>query len=163
MALWTAEFYAGVGTRLRAVIEGAPEKLDPAVLAVLRQAIAQEMGAYYASVFERYAFRERMREFFERYDLLLSPTLPTAAVGVGLDTPETATDRTIVSWVYYTYPFNLTGQPAASLPVGFTSAGAPVGLQVVAGLHDEATVFAFCGAYERAHGAHLDARPAVAA
>jgi aspartyl-tRNA(Asn)/glutamyl-tRNA(Gln) amidotransferase subunit A len=42
-----------------------------------------------------------------------------------------------VSWVYYTYPFNLTGQPAASLPVGLSSKGAPVGLQIVTPRNDE--------------------------
>lgn len=73
--LWNAEFYAGVGTRLRAVIEDSPELIDPAVLEVLKVAISQEMGDYYAKVFERYAFRERMRELFSQYDLLVSPTV----------------------------------------------------------------------------------------
>lgn len=152
VAIWTAEFYAGVGTRLRAIIEDTPDLLDPAVLEVLRKAVAQEMQSYYASVFERYAFREKMREFFERYDLLLSPTLPTAGVPAGENTPPSLSDRTIVSWVFYTYPFNLTGQPAASLPVGFTEAGLPVGMQVAGGINDEASVLSFCGAYERAVG-----------
>lgn len=47
-----------------------------------------------------------------------------------------------------TYPFNLTGQPAASIPAGLTSNGLPVGLQIVAGAHEDALLFAAASAYE---------------
>lgn len=60
-------------------------------------AVSPEMGDYYAKVFERYDFRERMRKFFETYDLLLSPTLPLAAFSAGTNVPPTLSDRTIVS------------------------------------------------------------------
>jgi Asp-tRNA(Asn)/Glu-tRNA(Gln) amidotransferase A subunit family amidase len=146
--MWTAEFYAGVGTRLRDIITGKPELLDPSVLEVLKKALQQDMQTYYESVFERYAFREKMRKFFEEYDLLLTPTLPVAGFGAGLDVPPGFEDKNIVSWATYTYPFNLTGQPAASLPVGFTSQGLPVGLQLVASAFDEKSIFSLAGAYE---------------
>jgi aspartyl-tRNA(Asn)/glutamyl-tRNA(Gln) amidotransferase subunit A len=159
--LWNAEFYAGVGTRLRRVIKEAPEDLDPAVLEVLEAAMSQDMGAYYAKVFARYDFREEMRRFFEKFDLLVSPTLPVAAVPVGCSRPRGLEDRSIVSWVFYTYPFNLTGQPAASMPVGFNKEGMPVGLQVVGKINDECTILSLCGAYERAFG-QLARRPQIA-
>ncbi len=147
--MWTAEFYAGVGSKLRDVIGTQPDLLDPAVLTVLRHAVAQSMEAYYASVFARYAFRERMRLFFEGYDALISPTLPSTAFDVGQDMPDFLSDRTIVSWVFYTYAFNLTGQPAASVPVGLAANGLPVGMQIVGAINDEATVFALSGEVER--------------
>ncbi|MEP3279251.1 MAG: amidase family protein [Stappiaceae bacterium] len=152
--LWNAEFYAGVGTRLRTIIEQDPDKLDPAVLEVLKIAISQEMQDYYTRVFQRYDFREKMRTFFDRYDLLISPTLPSAAVDVGKNSPEFLKNRSIVSWVFYTYAFNLTGQPAASMPVGFTQANLPVGMQVVGRSNDEDTIFALCGGYQHAFGLH---------
>ena len=157
--LWNAEFYAGVGTKLKTVIEQDPDKLDPAVLEVLKVAISQEMDAYYGKVFERYAFREQMRTFFDRFDALITPTVPSAAFDVGKNVPDFLADRTIVSWVFYTYAFNLTGQPAASMPVGFTEDGLPVGMQVVSRINDEDTIFALCGGYQRAYG-ELDRRPA---
>ncbi|MFN0263215.1 amidase [Tepidamorphus sp. 3E244] len=160
--LWTAEFYAGVGTKLRGIIEEHPDLLDPAVLEVLKKAIGQEMDTYYASVFARYEFREKMRVFFEDYDLLLTPTLPVAAFEAGLDTPPGYADKNIVSWATFTYPFNLTGQPGASIPVGFTAAGLPVGLQAVASAHDEVSIFSMAGAYEKATGHHKKARPKLA-
>jgi Asp-tRNA(Asn)/Glu-tRNA(Gln) amidotransferase A subunit family amidase len=58
--------------------------------------------------------------------------------------------RNVVSWVYYTYPFNLTGNPAASVPCGSTAEGLPVGLQVVAGTNREADVLRLSAAFELA-------------
>ena len=87
---------------------------------------------------------------FERYDLLLSPTLPVAGVDVGINVPAGLPGRNLVSWVSYTYPFNLTGQPAASIPAGFTRAGLPVGLQLVARPYREEDLFAAAAAFEAA-------------
>ncbi|MEM9197587.1 MAG: amidase [Pseudomonadota bacterium] len=142
IALWMSEFYAGAGTRLKDTIRSAPELIDPGVLEMLRPALSQDMNGYYAKVFERYALRDRMRIFFESYDLLISPTLPCTAFAVGHNAPPGWPDQSPVGWVSYTYPFNLTGLPAASLPVGFTPDGLPVGLQIVAPSHGDATIFA---------------------
>ena len=101
-------------------------------------------------MFRRYELRDKMRIFFEKFDLLLTPTLPCAACDVGLNTPPQSPGRNIVDWVYYTYPFNLTGQPAASIPAGFTHAGLPVGLQMVARSHCETDIFRAATAFESA-------------
>jgi aspartyl-tRNA(Asn)/glutamyl-tRNA(Gln) amidotransferase subunit A len=135
--LWTAEFYAGVGTRLRPILESRRDLLDPAVAEILDDALALDMRVYYDSVFRRYALRDEMFAFFERYDAMLSPTLPVSALEAGRNVPAGFEHRNLVSWVYYTYPFNLTGQPAASLPVGLCSRGTPVGLQIVTPRNDE--------------------------
>jgi Asp-tRNA(Asn)/Glu-tRNA(Gln) amidotransferase A subunit family amidase len=139
--LWVSEFYAGVGVRLKRQLAEQRELLDPAVADILGQALAQTSEAYYARVFRRYELREAMRRFFERFDLLLTPTLPCAAFDVGMNTPPQWPDRNLISWVYYTYPFNLTGQPAASVPAGMTRDGLPVGLQMVARMHRETDIF----------------------
>jgi len=148
--LWMSEFYAGVGTRLRRPLLEARSLLDPAVAEILERALEQSLERYYATVFQRYELRERMRVFFERYDLLISPTLPVAAFDVGLNVPPELPDRGIVSWVSYTYPFNLTGQPAASLPCGVTAGGLPVGLQLVARVNREVDIFRAAAAFEAA-------------
>jgi aspartyl-tRNA(Asn)/glutamyl-tRNA(Gln) amidotransferase subunit A len=119
--MWMAEFYAGVGTRLRSFVETQRDLLDPAVADVLEAALAQDMRSYYETVFRRYALRDEMRRFFERYDLLLSPTLPVSSLETGRDIPAELSDRGLVTWVFYTYPFNLTGQPAASVCAGIAS------------------------------------------
>ena len=150
LEMWMAEFYGGIGTKLKDLMAEKPDELDPAVVATLGAGLDRSMVEYFDQLFARYAFRERMRLFFERYDLLLSPTLPCAAFDAGRDTPPGLEARNIVSWVYYTYPFNLTGQPAASIPAGFSAAGLPVGLQMVAGINREVDIFRAAAAFEEA-------------
>ena len=148
--LWMSEFYAGVGVRLKNTLKDQRELLDPAVASVLDSALDQTSEEYYSNVFKRYEFREKVRVFFEDFDLLLTPATPCAAFDIGLNTPPNLIDRNIVSWVYYTYPFNLTGQPAASIPAGFTQAGLPVGLQLVSKINSEIDIFRAASAFEAA-------------
>ena len=148
--MWMSEFYASIGTRLNPVLSAQPQLLDPAVAEVLGGALDQTIEEYWAQVFNRYRFREQMRGFMERYDLLVSPVLPVPAFDVGLNVPPRIPDANVVSWVRYTYPFNLTGQPGATLPVGFTDDGLPVGLQLVAKSHGEADIFRLSAAFEAA-------------
>ena len=148
--MWMSEFYAGVGTRLGMLFGDRPELLDPAVAEMLRGALDRTLEEYCARVFDRYRFREEMRRFMEPYDLLVSPVLPVPAVDAGLDVPPGMPDANVISWVRYTYPFNLTGQPAASLPAGFTADGHPVGLQLVAKTHRETDIFRVAAALEAA-------------
>lgn len=157
--LWTAEFYAGVGTRLRSVLEKQRDLLDPAVADVLEPALSQEMRSYYASVFERYALREKMRVFFEGYDALVSPVLPVTALDAGVNIPPALSDRNLLSWIFYTYPFNLTGQPAGAVCAGIASDGMPVGLQIVARSYCEEDVVRLASAYERTQPKGYNVRP----
>jgi aspartyl-tRNA(Asn)/glutamyl-tRNA(Gln) amidotransferase subunit A len=96
-------------------------------------------------------FRAHMRRFFQTYDLLLTPVTATPAFPI--DRPvETAADLGgILPSTPYTAAFNLTGQPAAAVPCGFTADGLPVALQVVGRHGDDLTVLRLCAAFERAH------------
>ena len=125
------KFYAGVGIRLRSFMENQRELLDPAVADVLEPALSQDMRDYYTKVFARYALRDKINTFFERYDILISPVIPVTSLNAGQNIPDGLEDRNLVSWVFYTYPFNLTGQPAASVCAGIAPDGMPVGLQIV--------------------------------
>ncbi len=148
--LWTSEFYAGVGTLLETTLREQRALLDPDVAAIVERALAQPASAYHRAQRGRYAFRERVRAFFESFDLLLSPTLPVAGVDTGVSVPQGIVGRNLVTWVCYTYPFNLTGQPAASIPAGFTREGLPVGLQIVARAYREDDLFSIAAALEAA-------------
>lgn len=148
--LWMAEFYAGVGTRLKKTLIEQRDLIDPAVAAVLDRALDQTIDQYYERVFRRYEFREKVRQFFEQFDLLLTPTTPTVAFDLGRDVPKELEGANIVSWVAYTYPVNLCGVPAASIPCGFTQAGLPVGLHIVAKTHGEMDIFSAAAAFEAA-------------
>ncbi|MBC7477025.1 MAG: amidase, partial [Pseudorhodobacter sp.] len=93
-----------------------------------------------------------VRLLMQPYDLLVTPTLPVASIDVCVDVPPALADRTIVSWATFTYPFSLTGQPAASLPIGMTAAGLPVALQLVANAMGEAAIPSVAGQNDREFG-----------
>jgi len=82
---------------------------------------------------------EAMRRFMERYDLLLTPTVPITAFAAGVDTPDTTRFPQWFDWTPLTWPFNLTRQPAASVPSGFVE-GLPIGLQIVGPMFAEPNI-----------------------
>ena len=99
---------------------------------------------------------DKMRRFFEKYDLLLTPTAACPAFDLKegwMLGPETinGVEQNPASWIGFTFPFNFTGQPAASIPCGFTAGGLPVGLQIVGRRYDEPTVLRAAAAFEAAH------------
>jgi aspartyl-tRNA(Asn)/glutamyl-tRNA(Gln) amidotransferase subunit A len=148
--LWNAEFYAGISIRLRDFFERQREFLDPAVAEVIDMALRQDMRSYYGKVFDRFALRERVRIFFERYDLLISLALPVTSLDISKNVPDSLQDRDLVSWTFYGYPFNLTGNPAATVCAGIAEDGMPVGLQIVGRALGEYDVIRAAAAYERA-------------
>ncbi|CAI8045749.1 Putative amidase AF_1954, partial [Geodia barretti] len=99
---------------------------------------------------ERNAYYHQWREFYESYDLLLTPTLPVTAFAAGDDHPGSIAgrDTTYLSWTAFTYPVNLTGLPAASVPCGRVD-GLPVGLQIIGGWRQDRTVLRAARAFEQ--------------
>lgn len=89
--------------------------------------------------------------FMQRYDLLLSPTLAVPPFPLHMQGPEIIDGRMVRSdhWLSFCFPFNFTGQPAASVPAGFTTDGLPVGLQIVGRHLDDGLVLAASAAFER--------------
>jgi aspartyl-tRNA(Asn)/glutamyl-tRNA(Gln) amidotransferase subunit A len=86
----------------------------------------------------------------ETWDVLVTPTMPIPAFAAGRLVPEGWPAPGWSSWTPFTYPFNLTQQPALSVPCGFTGAGLPVGLQIVGARHAEGLVLRVGAALERA-------------
>jgi aspartyl-tRNA(Asn)/glutamyl-tRNA(Gln) amidotransferase subunit A len=127
--LFLAEFIGGVHARLGAALDTQPDEIDPLLLRMLRAFEDMPATRYAALLRRRHAHRERIRQFFEGWDVLLTPMTPCAAWPVTERTPAGLEGYRL--WTFYGYPFNLTGQPAASVPCGFTSTGLPVGMQVV--------------------------------
>jgi aspartyl-tRNA(Asn)/glutamyl-tRNA(Gln) amidotransferase subunit A len=95
------------------------------------------------------AMGRAMGAFHERFDVLVTPMMPIPAFAAGQDLSEPG-QRTWMDWSPFTYPFNMTRQPAASVPCGFASDGLPVGLHVVGPMYGEAMVLRVARAYERA-------------
>ncbi len=140
-----------------------PEKkalLDPALADVVEQAASITVQDIFEANRTRGLLGTQMRLFMEKHDVLVTPTLPIPAFGAGLLQPADPDSKgKWVNWTPFTYPFNLTQQPAASVPCGFTAAGLPAGLHVIGRMFDDKTVLKVCAAYERATDFHK-ARPA---
>lgn len=106
--------------------------------------------------------RDKLRLFFDHYDILISPVLPISSLEVGKDIPDSLPDRNLVSWVFYTYPFNLTGQPAAAVCAGIAPDGMPVGLQIVGRTYREDDVVRAAAAFERTQPPRYNVKPFAA-
>ena len=91
----------------------------------------------------------------EKYDLLLTPTLPLAAFAAGVEMANIMKQKRWTDWTPFTYPFNLTQQPAASIPCGLTKKGLPVGLHIVGPRYADALVLRAARAFESAHPIQL--------
>jgi len=133
-----------------------PEQLalmDPGLAAVVARYRTLGVAEVMAAHAEREQLWQQMRPFFAQYDLLLTPTVACPPFGLNRFGPETIDGQPIEGWQWTaaTYPFNLTGQPAATVPCGFTANGLPVGLQIVGRRYDEATVLRASAAFEQAH------------
>lgn len=146
---WNELFYGSIQDRVRSIggNDLAALPLDAGLKAALarHRPVAQEV----VNQLRLNAVR-RIESLFAQYDVLAMPTMPTTAPPVGVDVPAGHEGRNAVDWSYFTYPFNLSGNPAVSLPVGLSGAGMPIGLQLVARWGDERTLLAAAAAFEGA-------------
>lgn len=99
---------------------------------------------------ERAANGLALAGLFDRFDLLLSPTMPIPAFAAGQPWPDESYAAEPLRWTPFTFPVNLARNPAASVPCGYTAAGLPVGLQVIGPMYDDAGVLRACSAFEAA-------------
>jgi aspartyl-tRNA(Asn)/glutamyl-tRNA(Gln) amidotransferase subunit A len=124
--------------------------LDPGLADVVEQSFEITPEDYFDAVKARGALGVQMRQFMEKYDLLVTPTLPIPAFEAGKLAPDHDGTGKWVNWTPFSYPFNLTQQPAASVPCGFTTSGLPIGLHIIGRMFDDASVLRAAHAYEEA-------------
>jgi aspartyl-tRNA(Asn)/glutamyl-tRNA(Gln) amidotransferase subunit A len=123
--------------------------MDKGLLEIARKGQRVTTVQYFDAMQKRAALGTLMSRFHEKYDLLVTPTLPIAAFEVGRDAPKGMKRWT--NWTPFSFPFNLTQQPAASIPCGLTKAGLPVGLHIVGAKYADALVLRAARAFESAH------------
>jgi aspartyl-tRNA(Asn)/glutamyl-tRNA(Gln) amidotransferase subunit A len=150
-AIFRVLWWSGVRGLLGSLPETKRRLLDPGLNDVLEQSKAISLEDYFDAVKQRGMLGSRMRQFMERYDLLMTPSLPIAAFEAGQLAPVAEGIGKWVDWTPFSYPFNLTQQPAASVPCGYTAAGLPAGLQIVGRMFDDWTVLRAAFAYEQEH------------
>jgi aspartyl-tRNA(Asn)/glutamyl-tRNA(Gln) amidotransferase subunit A len=140
---------AGFAARLRGVAADRHHQLDPGFHALATEGLDVDLATVNVAQSARARLGAQLNAFHERYDLLLTPTMPSVAPLAEVVYHSPGFDRW-ARFVPFTLPFNLTGQPAASVPVGVSREGLPIGAQVVAARHREDLVLRGARALEAA-------------
>jgi aspartyl-tRNA(Asn)/glutamyl-tRNA(Gln) amidotransferase subunit A len=146
-------WFAGAAKSIEPLGAEARARLDPGLLAVAERGARTSALDYLGAMAIRNELGGLMGAFHARYDLLLTPTLPITAFGMGMEVPAGWPRERWTTWTPFTYPFNMTQQPAASVPCGFVG-GLPVGLQIVGPRHADAGVLAAAHAFQQATDWH---------
>jgi aspartyl-tRNA(Asn)/glutamyl-tRNA(Gln) amidotransferase subunit A len=137
------------------IVDSVPQaeriRMDPGFLQIATWGRRYTANDYLAAQQARAELYLSMLDFHQRYDLLVTPTMPVDAIAIDSERPAgDGFGDDWLSWSPYTYPFNLTQQPAASVPCGLTSRGLPIGLQIVGAPRGDVVVLRAARALERA-------------
>ncbi|MBI2218229.1 MAG: amidase [Candidatus Rokubacteria bacterium] len=154
----SAQFHAAWGDE----VDRNEALMDPSLVKFVRRGAAVTARDYLKARTRVEQYWLEVRRFLERFDLLLTPTAAVLPFALGAPVPRDIDGErvSVLGWMPFTYPFNLTGQPAASVPAGWTEDGLPVGLQIVGQRRADRTVLGAAAAYEAARP-WIDRRPAV--
>ena len=135
---------------LRAMADKLGDKMTPHIAAIIRTEWTAEQ--FTDAMVVRKAVTNKMWRFMRNYDLLLTPTLAVPPFEIGIQGPTLIDGREVdqFEWLHFTYPLNLTGQPAATVPAGWTDDGLPIGLQIIGRHLDDALVLRASACFEAA-------------
>jgi len=145
-------FWSVLWGRRAPLLDEWEDRMGSDLVACIREGADYTAADYINARERKYAYVAQMSAFFEDYDFLITPTCSVAAFPVErvrpAHWPEHEWDW--LAWSEFLYPFNMSGQPAASIPCGFTRAGLPVGLQIVGRRFDDLGVLQASAAFEAA-------------
>jgi aspartyl-tRNA(Asn)/glutamyl-tRNA(Gln) amidotransferase subunit A len=148
--IFRAHWFTGAAYLLKSFTPEQKKLVDPCLVEVAEQGAKISMIELLDAQLKRGALGAAMTQFHQRYDLLVTPTLSIAAFDAGKEVADTMIEKRWTDWTPFSYPFNLTQQPAASIPCGLTQAGLPVGLHIVGPRYADALVLRAARAFETA-------------
>ncbi len=148
---WSVFFFGTAAASLEKKLPTQGELLDPGLRRVVDAGLKLRGVDFANALAARHDFWEKVRRVYERFDLLFCPTLPVPPFAVGQDDADPIDGEKLgpLQWTRFTYPFNLTGQPAASVPAGWTKSGLPVGLQIIGNRFADLLVMQAARAWEQ--------------
>ena len=144
-------WYVSMAARLGELYDQHPDAFEPSLAEMIEAGRSISGERHGRASVERTTFYQQVHHFFTDYDLLLTPQMPVAAwpVEQGPTEIDNIPTPSIFDRLSFTFPFNMTGQPAATLPCGFTEEGLPVALQVVGPWHADTLVLQASAAFEQ--------------
>jgi aspartyl-tRNA(Asn)/glutamyl-tRNA(Gln) amidotransferase subunit A len=155
LMIFRSHWFGGAARQAKGLTEEQRHMLDPGFAYIAEQGSRVPLADYLEAVAQREALGSKTIAFFRDWDLLLTPTMPIAAFATGHDAPPRSGRGQWTDWTPFTYPFNLTRNPAISIPCGFTAAGLPVGLQIVGPLAADQRVLSAARAFEQTQALRL--------
>jgi aspartyl-tRNA(Asn)/glutamyl-tRNA(Gln) amidotransferase subunit A len=141
-------WFVGAANRFDAVDPLDQDLLDPGFLATARKGRQYSAVQRMQAEAERIQFGARMDALLDEFDIIVSPTVPILPFTAGNDIPPGSGLESWVEWSSFSFPINLSQQPACSVPCGFSPDGLPIGLQIVGPRGGDATVLGAALAYE---------------
>ncbi|SIS36803.1 amidase [Insolitispirillum peregrinum] len=159
LEMFNTLWFAGAAKVVALLSPDQRAMVDPGFLAIAEQGSRIGIVEYMKAQDARAALGQQMAEFHARYDALITPTLPLVAFEAGHNVPPGSGLEHWMNWTPFSYPFNLTQQPAASVPCGLTSAGLPAGVHVVADKYNDALVMQICQAIESSQPPSFPSEP----
>ena len=147
-AIFRMHWFSGAAMLVNAIAPDKRKLIDPGLREVAEDGAKISAAELHDAQMKRGALGTHMNLFHRDYDLLVTPTLAVAAFDVGLECPPGK--QRWIDWTPFSFPFNLTQQPAASIPCGLTREGLPVGLHLVGPRYGDALVLRAARAFESA-------------
>ena len=153
--LFMAHWFSGAAFLLKGIAKEKHKLIDPGLVEMATQGEKVSANDLLDAQLKRGALGTHMNVFHRDYDLLVTPTLSIAAFDAGKEVADKMLQSRWTDWTPFTFPFNLTQQPAASIPCGLTKAGLPVGLHLVGPKYADALVLRAARAFETARPIQL--------
>ncbi|TET57450.1 MAG: amidase [Promethearchaeota archaeon] len=145
---------SGYANDLKKDFENRPEYISPDLISEITYGLSLSILDIGKAMVIRKEVCEVFYKYFKDFDILITPTTPIPAFKIEMGKRGTifpiikGKALNITSWMSYTYPFNMTGLPAASIPCGWTKEGLPIGMQIIGRRYDEKTVLQVSKAFE---------------
>jgi Asp-tRNA(Asn)/Glu-tRNA(Gln) amidotransferase A subunit family amidase len=126
------------------------DKIDPDLVKMIEAGMGYSGIDVMRALDQKKAIYNALNDIFKNYDLLITPTTAVTAFEQGIMYPPKINDKNVspTAWQAFTFPINMTGHPAASIPCGWSKEGLPIGMQIIGKRFDELTVLQASKAFQ---------------
>jgi Asp-tRNA(Asn)/Glu-tRNA(Gln) amidotransferase A subunit family amidase len=149
LAMWVI-WTTGFAYSSKKLFKKWKDKLDPELVQSIKIGFNYSTENIKSAEFHRELIYNNICKHFKEYDILITPTLACPAFRLGISDAEEINGKKVGpgAWMLYTFPFNMSGHPVASIPCGWSSDGLPIGMQIIGNRFDELTVLQVSKAFE---------------
>lgn len=143
-------YTVGYANGLKSYLAKWKDKMEPDLIKMIEAGLTYTGVDIEKAMRKRYDLFLKVQQLFQEYDILITPTTAVPAFNLGIMGPTQINGKKVspTGWTPFSFPFNLTGHPAASVPCGWSNEGLPIGMQIVGKRFDELSVLQVSKAFE---------------